>query len=170
FAPFQDIPAEAVTGQQSLTFFIDVNSTPIKYEIDGRPYDPGRIDRTLNLGTVDEWTLTSKFVNHPFHIHVNPFQIEQILNPQGQSIINANGDCIDKDAQGNLDPQYCDQIGVFRDTLLTKQDYKIMLRSRYETFTGEFVLHCHILDHEDQGMMQNVVIAAPGVELMGKNH
>ena len=169
FAPFQDIPAEAVTGQQSLTFFIDVNSTPIKYEIDGQPYDPGRIDRTLNLGTVDEWTLTSKFVNHPFHIHVNPFQIEQILNPQGQSIINANGDCIDKDAQGNLDPQYCDQIGVFRDTLLTKQDYKIMLRSRYETFTGEFVLHCHILDHEDQGMMQNVVIAAPGVELMGKN-
>jgi FtsP/CotA-like multicopper oxidase with cupredoxin domain len=32
------------------------------------------------------------------------------------------------------------------------------LRTRYEDFKGKFVLHCHILDHEDQGMMQAVEI------------
>jgi len=30
--------------------------------------------------------------------------------------------------------------------------------SRYEVFTGNFVLHCHILDHEDKGMMEEVAI------------
>lgn len=169
YAPFENIPAGAVTGQQSLTFFIDTNANPLKFEIDGKSYDPNRIDRTLNLGSVDEWTLTSQFVNHPFHIHVNPFQIERIVNPQGQPIVDQNGVCVDKDSQGNLDRQYCDQIGVFRDTLLVKQNYKITLRSRYDTFIGEFVLHCHILDHEDQGMMQNVLIAAPGVQVLGQS-
>jgi FtsP/CotA-like multicopper oxidase with cupredoxin domain len=166
YAPFQDIPETAVNGQQSVTFFIDLKANPLKFEIDGQPYDPNRIDKTLSLGHVDQWTLTSKFVNHPFHIHVNPFQIERILNPKGQPIIDQNGACVDKDPQGNLDLQYCDQIGVFRDTLLVKQDYKITMRTRYDTFVGKFVLHCHILDHEDQGMMQNVVIAAPGVEML----
>ncbi len=166
YAPFQDIPQTAVNGQQSVTFFIDVNTKPLKFEIDGQPYDPNRIDKRLSLGHVDEWMLTSKFVNHPFHIHVNPFQIEQILNPQGQPIIDPSGACVDKDSEGNLDPQYCDQIGVFRDTLLVKQGYKITMRTRYDRFVGGFVLHCHILDHEDQGMMQNVVISAPGVDLL----
>jgi L-ascorbate oxidase len=31
----------------------------------------------------------------------------------------------------------------------------------YQRYIGDFVLHCHILDHEDQGMMQNVRIALP---------
>ncbi len=40
-----------------------------------KPFDPNRIDRVLRLGGVDEWTLKSDFVGHPFHIHVNPFQV-----------------------------------------------------------------------------------------------
>ncbi|HYO57090.1 multicopper oxidase domain-containing protein, partial [Archangium sp.] len=36
--------------------------------------------------------------------------------------------------------------------------YTITVRTRYQRYIGEFVLHCHILDHEDQGMMQNVSI------------
>ena len=32
------------------------------------------------------------------------------------------------------------------------------LRMRYVRFTGRFVIHCHFLDHEDQGMMQIVEI------------
>lgn len=39
--------------------------------------------------------------------------------------------------------------------------YRIFIRTRYERYIGEFVLHCHILDHEDQGMMQNVSIGLP---------
>jgi FtsP/CotA-like multicopper oxidase with cupredoxin domain len=35
------------------------------------------------------------------------------------------------------------------------------MHSRYERYISDFVLHCHILDHEDQGMMQNVCIRLP---------
>jgi L-ascorbate oxidase len=47
----------------------------------------------------------------------------------------------------------------------------VITRTRYQRYIGEFVLHCHILDHEDQGMMQNVRIGLPdgkgGVAPMG---
>ena len=36
--------------------------------------------------------------------------------------------------------------------------YKIVIRTRYQRYIGAFVLHCHILDHEDQGMMQNISV------------
>jgi Multicopper oxidase len=48
--------------------------------------DPKRIDRTLPLGGVEEWTLTSGTnppVGHPFHIHVNAFQVVKILAQGG---------------------------------------------------------------------------------------
>jgi L-ascorbate oxidase len=62
--------------------------------------------------------------------------------------------------------------GVWKDTLWVKSLlpakppnssglYTIVARIRYQRYIGEFVLHCHILDHEDQGMMQNVRIAVP---------
>jgi len=39
--------------------------------------------------------------------------------------------------------------------------YTIKVRTRYQRYIGAFVLHCHILDHEDQGMMQNVAVVLP---------
>ena len=173
YAPFKDIPESAVTGHQSLEFFIEndftvppLGSKPPRFLINDQFYKPDRVDRTLALNSVDEWTLTTKIpplgyekVNHPFHIHVNPFQVVEILNDKGQSVVDSSGKCLDFD-KGEPDPQYCDSIGVFRDTLLVKTGYKLKIRTRYETFIGDFVLHCHILDHEDKGMMQNVRIVA----------
>ncbi|MEE4463243.1 multicopper oxidase domain-containing protein, partial [Azotobacter chroococcum] len=52
--------------------------------------------------------------------------------------------------------------GTWRDTLFVQDDHLITIRSRYRRYTGDFVLHCHILDHEDQGMMQNVRISQTG--------
>jgi len=62
--------------------------------------------------------------------------------------------------------QLVDQNGFsyWKDTLLisgadNKDDNNALtVVSRYENFDGEFVLHCHNLDHEDQGMMMNVII------------
>ena len=39
--------------------------------------------------------------------------------------------------------------------------YSVVVRTRYQRYIGDFVLHCHIPDHEDQGMMQNIRIALP---------
>lgn len=53
--------------------------------------------------------------------------------------------------------------------LVPPGQYTVVVRTRYQRHIGDFVLHCHILDHEDQGMMQNVRIALPdGVALCRK--
>ena len=59
------------------------------------------------------------------------------------------------------DPQYAALKGVWRDTIFVKPGYKVITRTRYQRYIGDFVLHCHILDHEDQGMMQNIRIGLP---------
>jgi L-ascorbate oxidase len=152
FVPHHDIRDAEVTGTQQLLFNIDVSRSPPVFMINGKPYDADRIDRTLTLGGVDQWTLQSNFVGHPFHIHVNPFQVMQILDPQGRDV-SVTGEA--------NDPQYANLKGAWKDTLFVKQNYTIMMRTRYERYIGDFVLHCHILDHEDQGMMQNIRIALP---------
>ncbi|BBA34458.1 putative multicopper oxidases [Methylocaldum marinum] len=181
FTPHPDIADSEVTGTQELGFFIDVSNAPdFKFLVsndlgpnpDFQAYDPSNFDRTLTLGGVDEWTMQSHFVSHPFHIHINPFQIVKILDPSGRDI-SAPGE-IDN-AGGCIDPQYPGLKGVWKDTLWLKSligfdtcnsnpgtgIYTLVVRTRYQRYIGDFVLHCHILDHEDQGMMQNVRIGIP---------
>jgi FtsP/CotA-like multicopper oxidase with cupredoxin domain len=90
------------------------------------------------LGDVEEWEI-SNFTRspHPFHIHVNAFQM--------------------LDARG--------QPAEWRDTILVPPAVNpttpgvVRFRTRYERFDGKFVLHCHILPHEDEGMMMAVTIS-----------
>lgn len=198
FIPHPDIAASEVTGKQELVFFINIPASGnVSFEVGNKsidpknfdptqfkplPYDPNRVDRVLRLG-VDEWTLQSGFVSHPFHIHVNPFQIVSITDPSGRDV-SAPG-AVDN-AGGQIDPQYPGLQGVWKDTLWVKDlisnpadfpsklatsMYTIKVRTRYQRYIGEFVLHCHILDHEDQGMMQNVSIQLPdGVGGVSKGH
>lgn len=173
FVAHPDVTDDEVTGTQELTFNIDVSQPKeVFFQIDGNPYDATRIDRTLVLGAVDEWTLKSTLASHPYHIHVNPFQVVKIIAPDGKTDVSAPGavDNFEKDAQGKpiIDTQYAGLKGVWKDTLFVKNIgggtagvYTVVVRTRYERYIGDFVLHCHILDHEDQGMMQNVRITLP---------
>ncbi|HEY9344510.1 MAG TPA: multicopper oxidase family protein, partial [Inquilinus sp.] len=163
FVPHPDIAESEVTGTQELTF--NIRSGPTSFEVsstadrnDSKPYDPSRLDRALKLGGVDEWTLYSAAGSHPFHIHVNPFQVVSILDPNGKDV-SVWG--VPDEAGGKLDTQYSGLKGAWKDTLWVKGGYKITVRTRYERYIGAFVLHCHILDHEDKGMMQNVAIVLP---------
>ncbi len=178
FVPHPDLGPDEVTGQQLLAFDIDLTTTPDRFLVDGRPFDPARIDRTLTLGGVDEWTLKSDFIGHPFHIHVNPFQVVRILDPSGKDV--SGPDAVDNFG-GAVDTQYRGMRGVWKDTLWVKNGmpgnapradqakgiYTVIVRTKYRRYIGDFVLHCHILDHEDQGMMQNVRIALPGASPHG---
>ena len=47
---------------------------------------------------------------------------------------------------------------VWRDTVNVRGQGSVTLRSRFEDFTGRFVLHCHIFNHEDIGTMQLVEV------------
>jgi len=117
---------------------------------------------SITEGNVDEWTiLVRNSVNfkgsgpsHPFHIHVNPFEIVSITDIHGKDV-NPWG------------------RPVWKDTIIMNEGEKTIFRTRYEKFDGIFVIHCHILDHEDSGMMELVQIfpsAPPTLTLIPQPH
>jgi FtsP/CotA-like multicopper oxidase with cupredoxin domain len=104
------------------------------FSVNGIPFNHDTV-RTLKLNEAEKWTLCTRGLAdaHPFHIHVNPFQVSR----EGP----------------DRKPQ-----NVWRDTLLVRDKKDEEIYTRYEDYIGKFVLHCHILDHEDQGMMELVNI------------
>lgn len=100
--------------------------------IDGKQFDPGRTDQTVSVGTVEEWTLVnSSPMDHPLHLHVWPMQV----------LRDADGD--------HADPLWKDVVNVPANGAVT-------VLIAFDDFPGRSVFHCHILDHEDLGMMGTV--------------
>jgi FtsP/CotA-like multicopper oxidase with cupredoxin domain/peroxiredoxin len=93
----------------------------------------------IPLGTAEEWSVTAKAQNHPFHIHVNSFQVVMRTGADGKS----------------------KPMNVWRDTLYIKEGETYIIRSRFKDFLGKTVIHCHFLDHEDQGMMMPIEFVPP---------
>ncbi|MEE1923593.1 multicopper oxidase family protein [Pseudomonas sp. 148P] len=171
FVPHRSIEDSELSGdEQHLVFKISTNSKgDTEFAIgttadNAQPYDPAVVSRELKLGDAQRWVLQSALAGHPFHIHVNPFQIEKIIGPDGKDLSAPDAK---PDTDG--DQQYIGLKGVWKDTLFVKplnkdsnKYYTVYVKTRYQRYIGEFVLHCHILDHEDQGMMQNVRISLDG--------
>ncbi|MBF2036821.1 MAG: multicopper oxidase family protein [Leptolyngbyaceae cyanobacterium T60_A2020_046] len=100
--------------------------------INGRGFDHHRIDTRVQLGTVEDWHILNKAgMDHPFHLHTNGFQV------------------LRRDGQPVADP-------VWKDTVNIPAYGSIDLRVAFADFPGVTVYHCHILDHEDQGMMGQI--------------
>lgn len=114
------------------------------FRVDGEQYS-GETKHIVKLGSVEEWTIeNSTSAAHAHHIHVNPFLITHI-----------NGVELKQD----------DPLRRWQDTIAIPFSSgdgpgTITYKTRFETFTGKFVLHCHILRHEDRGMMQTVEVIA----------
>ncbi len=128
-----------------------------RFIINGRDFDPNRVDQTLTLGATEEWTIFNcSDQDHPYHIHVNPFQVTEYTVPDGKGGVKPVRIENPRDRPWHdtfLIPkgQKNEQTGV-----ITPGYFKLL--TRYDDFTGSFVLHCHILTHEDQGMMQLIKI------------
>lgn len=150
---------EELTGYQSALMSIaPQEGGSAILSIDGAPFEHGRIDRTLTLGDVEEWELTSNRATHPFHIHVNPFQIMSIRDEAGRDVTIEGTEY--------FDPDYAGMPGGWRDTVIVKRGRTVTIRTRYRRFIGDFVLHCHFASHGDEGMMQNIRVVLPGGQAM----
>ena len=51
--------------------------------------------------------------------------------------------------------------GTIQDTIWIPAGSEVVIRMRFQQWTGKAVFHCHILPHEDTGMMQNFLITGP---------
>lgn len=130
----------------------DANS-PVVFQINGKSFGEGQ-PRVLQLDNAQKWVLTSEVGNHPFHIHVNPFQVLQVLKKDPEDVTGTKYNEINYAS----DDAYNGLKGTWKDTVLVKQDHKVIIATRYRRYIGDFVFHCHLLDHEDQGMMEVVRI------------
>ncbi len=148
-APFGDLDlSKQAVGVQEVAFKLgqdlgqgvgDKKKFKNYFQVNYRAFNPDHV-RQLALGGVDMWSLTTVGdpaavpnsippLKHVFHIHVNPFQWQR-TGPDGK-------------------PQM-----VWKDTLLVQGPAVTNVYTQYRTYTGKFVMHCHILDHEDLGMME----------------
>lgn len=102
----------------------------------------GSVAEQRGLGVI-----STTSVDHPFHIHTNPCWVSLI------EITAANGELV------NIlnGPRWQDVVWIPRNR------GRVVFRSRFWDFLGVLVNHCHILLHEDNGMMQ-IVEVVPGAE------
>lgn len=127
FAPADDLAKEAVAGRKTVIF--TENKAGTLFYINHKQFDHNRIDYRSKLNTVEEWTIKNDSDEvHSFHIHTNDFQVMSI-NGKPQANYGLR-DTVDVPPRGNM-----------------------VIRIRFLDYPGKTVLHCHILNHEDAGMM-----------------
>lgn len=114
------------------------------------------------LNSVEEWAITNLNNDaHPMHIHVNDFQVMAIDDPNR--------------GKTGVQPSGVDNINVpapiFNDKHVVTTPASLTLRQEFLEFVGTYVIHCHRLNHEDNGLMAliNVIpavstyaVAVPG--------
>jgi FtsP/CotA-like multicopper oxidase with cupredoxin domain len=147
---------KSANGVQEVVFKlgVDLQQGRNYFQVNYQSFD-SMLPRKVVLNTTDQWSLTTigdpaanngiPPLPHVFHIHVNPFQMVR------------------------KDPAGADEL-VWKDTVLVPTgtgpnnqpiSQTVNVYTRYTDYIGQFVLHCHILDHEDLGMMQVVEVVEP---------
>jgi len=104
----------------------------MRFTINGATYAPHRATLTSRRGDVERWTIRNATdMDHPFHLHGTQFQV------------------IERASDGTRTPE---PFRAWRDTVNVRSGELVtILTSQAEP--GERMFHCHILEHEDLGMM-----------------
>ena len=97
--------------------------------MNGRTMDMSRVDVRAPLGATEIWTIENLVgMDHPFHLHGFQFQV--------------------LDRNGVPEP-----FRSWKDVVNVRKHETARFIVRYDDFRGKWMFHCHILDHEDHGMM-----------------
>jgi FtsP/CotA-like multicopper oxidase with cupredoxin domain len=135
--PSADLREQPVTKRRRIVF--SENNDAGLFYINNQLYSPSRDDVVLPLGSLEEWQLVNNSQElHTFHIHQTDFQITA-RNGQPEEF-RGYQDTVDIDVGGTV---------------------TVLIPFKNPVQVGRFVFHCHILEHEDGGMMQNIVVYDP---------
>jgi spore coat protein A, manganese oxidase len=131
------------TVQRELVLNKDLDTN--RWVINGKPFDPDRIDIEPRLGDTEVWTFINESTSiHPMHVHLVRFQV------------------LDR-SDGQLIPG---ELG-WKDTVRVDPSARVRVIMRFDGFAGRYMFHCHNLAHEDHSMMGQMMVrptaAAPPV-------
>lgn len=135
-----DAVIDVPPGATVRTFELDGHNS-----INGEKMDMNRIDVVVPAGAVEIWEITSNGQPHTFHIHGASYTV--------------------LDVDGQLPPPH---LRGPKDTVLVSPDHPVRLAVRFVSHVDPempFMYHCHLLRHEDNGMMGQFVIVEPGMEV-----
>ncbi len=114
-------------------------------KINGRRMDMGRIDEVVTEGSTEIWEVRSIVpMPHSFHVHDVQFRILSV--------------------DGNAPPP---ELAGPKDTVYLEPNRTYRLLMRFDDYADPdlpYMFHCHMLLHEDQGMMGQFVVVEPGQE------
>jgi FtsP/CotA-like multicopper oxidase with cupredoxin domain len=97
--------------------------------INGKTMDMARVDVSTTVGATEIWEIENVVgMDHPFHLHGFQFQV------------------LDRDGVP-------EKYRAWKDMLNIPKHSSARIIVRYDDFPGKWMFHCHILDHEDHGMM-----------------
>jgi FtsP/CotA-like multicopper oxidase with cupredoxin domain len=132
----RDLSRVEVVRARTLTLAMGMGGRGMMtFTIDGREFDADRVDQGVRLGDVEEWTLVNTSpMDHPFHLHVRPMQV------------------MSEGGSGAEGPEWRDVVNV-------PAGGSSVVRIAFDRHPGRSVYHCHVLDHEDLGMMGVVDVA-----------
>ncbi|MEE9437974.1 MAG: multicopper oxidase domain-containing protein [Saprospiraceae bacterium] len=139
--------SSAVNNIRQLLFtpktFSPSNMVNGPFVIDGNSFDINTINQTINLNDVEIWEITNQsMIAHPFHIHDVQFYI-----------ISRNGVPVPANEQGRKDV-----------VLVPPMFGTVKFIAKFEDFANNtipYMYHCHMLTHEDDGMMGQFVVVDP---------
>lgn len=101
------------------------------WEINGRTFNPARADAHPKLDTTETWEIFNHTnVAHMMHMHLTDWYL------------------LSRD--GRRPPPWEDCL---KETFFVYPNERILLAGHFADYTGKFVIHCHMLDHEDHGLM-----------------
>jgi FtsP/CotA-like multicopper oxidase with cupredoxin domain len=113
--------------------------------INGRPMDMGRIDEVVTVDATEIWSVTNADPQpHNFHVHNVQFQV--------------------LDIDGREPPP---DLAGWKDTVYVAPRSTVRLIMRFEDYTDAqwpYMYHCHLLWHEDIGIMGQFLVLAPEQE------
>jgi hypothetical protein len=111
---------------------------PGTYGLHYTAYPLSRAEGQRRFWEDPEFQITTKGNDHPFHIHINPAWVTRIDVPDENGRLHNILD----------EPRWMDTVQIPR------AGGRVVFRSRFPDYTGRWIHHCHILAHEDIGMMQ----------------
>jgi FtsP/CotA-like multicopper oxidase with cupredoxin domain len=137
----------------------DPPNFPPNFMINGKQFNQmGEIvDQCMPLDGLQDWVLENyTSLAHPFHIHINPFQVIRIDTPTDRDTYNVYSPPTDFVWQDVVAIPGAKIIKNDKGQITNVTPGRVVIRQTYLDFVGTYVLHCHILAHEDRGMMQLV--------------
>lgn len=107
--------------------------------MNGKKFDPDRIDMTQKQGETEIWEIYNKpdmmgGMIHPFHLHGTQFKV-----------ISRNGKAPGPGERG------------WKDSISVEADETVKIAVKFK-LPGVYMFHCHILEHEDNGMMGQIKV------------